>query len=261
MKVKTTMLVALLMIVSVVQADEAEQWEWVVAPYIWASDVELDASISGGGGIGGKVEFRDLLDKIDVGFMGRFEGRRGRWGLYLDTIYADISDSNSRPVGPGGPILGNLSSASSLNMQLWEAGGLYQLSAPEAAVRIDVLAGLRYIDMDMAVKVTLPGPAMTELDISSDTSETDLMLGGRAYGEFAQHWHWTMRGDYSFGGTEGVYNGAVAVGRTIGETGRFSVDFGYRYMRIDMKGTNRLGERTESETEMSGPLLGFAFTF
>lgn len=261
MKFNIAALAALLMMASLVRAEGTGEWEWIVAPYVWGSDVALDLTVADGEGVGGEVEFKDILDKIDAAFMGRFEARRDRWGMFLDTIYIDLSESNSRPVGPGGPILGDLETDASLTLKLWEAGAIYQLTAPGAPIRFDLLAGLRYIDLDVEAAVTLPGPMMTPLDISTGPSESDLMLGGRAYGEFAQRWHWTVRGDYSFGGTEGIYNGLASVGYTFGQSGLFSLDAGYRYLRMDIKGSTRMGEQAAAEIEMSGPIVGFIFKF
>ncbi|MCX2981767.1 hypothetical protein EYC98_12945 [Halieaceae bacterium IMCC14734] len=261
MKLKTAALASLLMMASLVRAEEAEQWEWTVAPYLWGSDVVLDLSVQDGDGIGGEAEFSDLLDKLDAAFMGRVEGRRDRWGMYLDTIYIDLSDSKSTSVGPGGPLPAVVDTDASLTLKLWEGGAIYQLSAPDAAVRFDLLAGLRNVDLDVQATVMPPGPMMTPLNIKTGPSETDVMIGGRAYGEFTPRWHWTLRGDYSFGGSEGIYNGQASVGYTFGQSGLFSLDVGYRYLRMDLKGSTPMGEQTEVEIEMSGPLVGFIFKF
>ena len=261
LKFSTAVLGVLLMTSGTAVAQESDQWEWTLAPYLWATDAGLDLSVSDQEAFGGNADFKDLLDKVDTAFMGRFEGRKGRWGVYLDTIYLDLSDNRSIPVGAGGPVLGDLNVAAGMKLKLYDAGGIYRVSAPGAAVRFDVLAGLRYVDQDVDALITLPGPGMTELSIQTGPTETDVMLGGRFIGRFSDRWNWVLRGDLSFGGTEGTYNGLAAIGYTFGESGLFSMELGYRYMSIEVDGTTAVGRPTTTELTLSGPVLGLIFIF
>ena len=239
----------------------AEDWEWTIAPYLWASNASLDLTVRDDTTIGGDAAFKDLLDKVDSVFMGRFEGRKGRWGLYLDTIYLNISDDKSVSVGPGGPILSDLEADASMKMKLYDAGALYRLREPGDDLQFDLLAGTRYVDVDVELDLTLPGPAMMPIDIRTGPSETDLMLGARLIGRFADRWHWGLRGDFSFGGTEGTYNGLASMGYTFGESRLFTVTAGYRYMSIDIEGTSQRGNPIEADVTLSGPILGLVFNF
>ena len=261
MKSKIGALVLLLMTAGPAWAQSAEDWAWTIAPYFWASDVGLDLTINGDTSIGGDADFRDLLDKVDMAFMGHAEGRKGRWGMYLDTIYMELSDSKSVSVGPGGPILRDLTADAGMKLKLYEAGGIYRLNAQNAPTRFDVLAGLRYIDLDVDALLTLPGPAMNEIPIQTGPSETDLMLGVRAIGRFSERWNWGLRADYSFIGTEGTFNGLAMVGYTFGDSGLFSLELGYRYMSIEIDGTSRRGAATSADIVMSGPVVGAVFNF
>jgi hypothetical protein len=239
----------------------AEGLQWAVAPYLWAADVSLDLTVNEDTTIGGDAAFKDLVDKLDTAFMGHLEGRKGRWGMYLDTIYLDLSDRKSVPVGPGGPILGDLEADAGMKMKIYDAGGLYRLSHSDAAVQFDLLGGIRYIDVDIDTLLTLPGPLGNRIDIKTGPSESDLMLGARAIGRFAERWHWALRGDFSMGGSEGTYNGLATVGYTFGESDLFTMTLGYRYMSIEMDGMTQRGNPTEADTKLSGPILGFVFKF
>ena len=239
----------------------ADDWEWTVAPYIWAQDVGLDVTIDGDPVFGGSASFNDLVDDIDMAFMGHFEGRKDRWGLYLDTIYVDLSEGNTIPVGPGGPVLGDFMTEVSVKLQIYDAGGLYRLSDPGSDVNFDLLAGLRYVDVDTGASLTFPGPEMNRFAVDFGTSETDLMVGGRLTGKFSPKWNWLLRGDLSFGGTEGTYNGLVGIGYTFGDTGLFTLDLGYRYMSIEVDSTSSRGGQVQSDLTLSGPVLGFVFNF
>jgi len=186
MRPKAYALLVLFLTAGMAEAQESPQWEWPVAPYLWASDVSLDLTVNDETTIGGDAAFKDLLDKVDSVFMGHLEGRRGDWGMYLDTIYLDLSDSKSVSVCPGGPILGDLNTDASMKMKIYDAGGLYRLSEPDADVQVDLLGGVRNIDVDVRALVTLPGPVMNQVDIRTGPSAMDLMFGARVIRRFAE---------------------------------------------------------------------------
>lgn len=102
--------------------------------------------------------------------------------MFLDTIYLDLSDSKSTPVGPGGPILGDFTADAGMRLKLYDVGGAYRVSEPQAGVQFDLLGGLRYIVIDVRALLTLPGPGMDQVDIRTGPSETDLLVGARASG-------------------------------------------------------------------------------
>ena len=149
MTFKATALALLLLPASLAEAQEPATWDWTVAPYLWASSVGLDLTVADNATIGGDAAFKDLMDKVDTAFMGHLEARKGAWGIYLDTIYLDLSESKSVAVGPGGPILGDLDADARMKMKIFDAGGAYRLSKPGADVQVDLLAGLRYIAADV----------------------------------------------------------------------------------------------------------------
>jgi hypothetical protein len=261
MKLKILAFLLLLSLAGLAQAQDSEDWQWTIAPYLWASDVGLDLTVNNDTTIGGDAQFKDILKKVDSVFMGHFEGRKGHWGMYLDTIYLNLSDSSSVSVGPGGPILGDLTVDAGMKMKLYDAGGIYRLKESGDDIQFDLLAGVRYVDVDVELDLVLPGPGMMPVDIRTGPSETDLMLGARMFGFFADRWHWALRGDFSFGGTEGTYNGLATMGYTFGESRLFTLTAGYRYMSIEIDGVAARGSRTTAETTMSGPLVGFVFDF
>ena len=261
MKFREILLTACLLAPGLSEAQDSGQWEWTIAPYLWASDVGLDLAVNNEPVISGDAAFKDVLAKVDSVFMGHFEGRKGRWGLYLDMIYLDLADSSTVAVGPGGPLLGDLMVDANMKMKLYDAGGLYRLSDPDADVQFDLLAGVRYIDIDVDALLSLPGPSMTVVDIATGPSETDLMLGARITGNLAERWHWMLKGDFSFGGTKGTHNGLASMGYTFGESRLFTLTAGYRYASIDIEGVTQRGSPARTDITMSGPILGFMFNF
>jgi len=243
------------------QQSRADGLNWTIAPYLWASDVGLDVRVNSDPILGADVPFSDLVDKLDSTFMGHFEMSSDNFGAFLDTIYVGLADSATIPVGPGGPILGDMQVDTDLTIKLYELGVFYRMgSIDPGSTAFDILGGIRLVDAEQNINIVLPGPAQTPVDLGIDTSETDIFIGGRIVGKLNEKWHYAVRADYGSGGTEGTFNAIGAFGYTFGQTGLFSLDLGYRYLTIELK--NDDGDTvTETDITMSGPFLGFIFNF
>jgi hypothetical protein len=243
------------------QQSNAEGLDWTIAPYIWLPSVALDTTVENDPGLGPVVNLNDLLDKLDGAFMGHFEGRRKNWGLFVDMIYVSLADNNVISIGPAGPIFGDLTTDTDLTLKLYEVGGAYSLGNNDSdSAMFDVLLGARVVDVDQNTNLILPDPGMTPVSLTTAVSESDVFIGARVVGNFSDKWHYKVRADIGGGGTGGTFNTFGAVGYTFGHTGLFSLDLGYRYLTIKLKNSED-GVSTETDITLSGPLLGFIFTF
>lgn len=255
--------IALVFLSSGMYSGSTQAAEWTVAPYLWGSDVGLDIKLGDNGAGGGTdIPVSDLLDKLDTAFMGHFEGRGDKWGGFFDVIYLDLSDSKTIDLGPGGPILGELDVGVGLTMGLYELGGLYRIGerAPGSA-EFDILFGVRQVELEQVFDIDPEDPLLEASKEIVDVSETDVFLGGRILGAFNDRWGYNLRADYSAGGTDGIVNVFGAVSYTFGQTGLFSMDLGYRYMKMKFSDGSLGDISLETELELSGPLLGFVFNF
>lgn len=240
----------------------ADDWRWTVAPYVWVPGITVDSEISGEPALPDDGEDVSILDKLDVALMGHVEARKGRWGVYGDFIYVELSDESTTTLAPGGPVAGDLVVSSDLQLGLLDVGAAYRLAGTGSGpVDFDVLLGARYIDIELDTAITLPLPGSAPLDIGTTVSDTDLMLGGRLLGRLSERWFWTARADFSFGGSEGTTNALASVGYVFGETGLFSLDLGYRYMTLETESRRENGVQVVNDLEVSGPVVGFVFRF
>jgi len=258
---KSVAVVCVLVLGLAPQSAKADDLDWTIAPYFWGAGVTLDVAVNNNPVIGADVSLKDLLDKLDGVFMGHAEGRGERFGLFVDTIYMSLAESNVIPIGPGGPILGDLITDMKLTLKLYDVGGIYRIpNAGSGSAQFDILLGARLVDVDQNLNAILPGPVAMPVNLTINVSETDVFLGGRVIGDFTDRWHYKVHADVSAGGTDGTYNLLGVVGYTFGETGLFSLDLGYRYMSIELK-NDVSGMGIDSDLTMSGPLLGFIFNF
>ncbi|HEY5849887.1 MAG TPA: hypothetical protein VIT62_03855 [Lysobacter sp.] len=227
------------------RAAEGEAWEWMVVPYVWAVDISADLDtrfprVSGSA----DVTFSDIVDKLDGAFQMHTEGQGDRFGAFADFTYLGVSDSNNdRP---------RLHTESTLDTLLVEVAAVW--SPGDVRFRgVDVFAGLRYLDIDLTTNLIPTNPVLGRVSVDGGDSFNDFMLGVRYTWALSERWGLTLRGDGSFGDTEGTWNAsAMAHYRT--RSGAWFL--GYRYLEVEIEnGNNNL------EITMSGPGLGYGFRF
>jgi hypothetical protein len=202
--------------------------EWTIAPYLWGSDVGLDATLDDDDIIGAEIPIGDLLDKLDMAFMGHFEGRGETFDAFFGAIYLDSSDSSTISFPTGGPIEGDLTIAPKITVGLYELAGLYRVGRPRVGgAEFDILLGLRQVKVDQFFALSFPAPPGGEDSVSINVSETDIFGGARVIGKFSEKWGHLVGADVEGGSTDGTLNFFAAVGYTFGKTGLFTLDLGY----------------------------------
>lgn len=230
---------------STAHAADGEGWDWMVAPYAWASSVgtDLDTTRPPSDDLSTDTSFADIVDKVDGAFQIHVEGQGDRFGAFADFTYLGLADEKERP---------RFRTQSDLDTRLFELAAVW--SPGEDRFRgLDVFAGLRYIDVDLTVEIEPVNPLFAPTTVDASESYSDFMLGARYTWDLSERWGVTLRGDGSFGDTEGTWNtSAVAQYRTR----RGAWLFGYRYMSIEV-GT----DENNTEITMSGPMIGYGLKF
>ena len=226
----------------------AAQGEWLVAPYLWLSDVTLDQT----SGVSGGISASDLLDKTDTAGMIRMEAAFNRWGFTVDYIWLGVSEGANVPLPP--PFVG-FDLLASLDISIVELGGFFRPSGTDSGV--DFLFGARKIDVDKTLLLTPAGGGATQR-FDSAPDFTDAFGGARYLHRINDNWDLTLRADYGFGDSEGTLNLIGSVGFRFNKT--FALNLGYRHMDIEFE-ENIGGEIESTDISMSGPILGFLFRF
>ena len=254
-KTKLSVLLAASMLATAGTAN-ANDVDWIVAPYIWLSNISMDVSnlddSIGGGGSNGNTNIADLLV---WGFMVHTEAQGENWGFLNEITYADLADSNTRTFDLGDGTHGYKQSAEN---QDWIID-LAVVYAPGDTkfMGFEPYAGIRYLDVQagLTLKSATGNVNFPTYSFNGDANWTDFLVGAKYTVPLSDKWALAFRGDYSFGDTDGSWLlSANAIYAT--KTGAWA--FGYRYMGIDLPIGN-----TDSSLDLSlyGLQAGYAFKF
>ncbi len=233
----------------------AEGWDWMLAPYGWGINPELDFYANGNELINAELDIGDILDKLDMVVQVHAEGRKDALGFFIDVSFLNLGDTievNGRPVIPDGTTV-----KTDTQLTMTEIGGFYRPSAAEYG--FDILAGARIISTDIDLDITFPQPGTS--DVGSSGTMTDGFAGVRYSAPFADKWFFIVRGDVGAGDSDLALNGVLTFGRNFGKAGNKSFMFGYRYLSIEIDDTTDGGIDTEMDLDIGGPQIGVAFAF
>lgn len=228
-----------------VSSASAADWKQEFAPYLWASsmegtigigDVEAEADLS----------FSDLLENLEIGFMGTYRASRDRYSVVVDAIYMGLGMVQKGPAG----IVKSDVDVDQIGLEV-DLG--YELS--EA---FTVLGGARYVDLDTHIRVS--GPLDASASAHQEYDWIDPVVGLQWHRPLSDRWSVMLHGDAGgFGvGSQFAWQ-AIAVLRW-----QFSSTAGaalaYRYLDIDYE-EGRGANRFKYDVATSGPALGLVFTF
>jgi hypothetical protein len=250
MQIRKTGLAVLLITLSLPVVSVAQQpGQWLVAPYLWASDVGWDLAARGDG----NLAFSDLMNKIDGAGLVRVEYARNKIGFTFDYVGMSLSDGR-RFTTPGNILPIDVSVRANLDLTVFETGVFYRPSGTDHG--LDIIGGIRYTDADSNLIVT---PANTQPQrYDTGDSFTDIFVGARYLYRINEAWDVSVRGDYGFGGSDGALNLLAGVGWR--SRGAFGMSLAYKHQSFEFD--QRVdGEPARSEFDFTGPALGFLFRF
>jgi hypothetical protein len=229
--------------------DTSDGWHVSVTPYLWLTGVE--GELTAPFPLPGRevtADFGDLMDHLDGAFLGKGEVRYDRFGVLGDILYLKVSGGNTR--NPENlPTIGTKLKLSTTAATL----AAYYRVADSDPWKVDLLAGLRYNEIETTLDATLGGPGVGR-SVSKDW--TDPIVGVRAIVRTGERGSLTGYADY---GGFGVNNSTVwQVFATYNYqwTENVAVSAGYRHYAIDL---DKRG--FQYDLNLSGPLVGISYEF
>jgi len=241
------------------EAAQEEGWEFAVAPYMWFVALDGDATVKG---IKSDVDidFSDIWDELNIGGMVAFEAHTSRFGIYGDTVYANLGKDTSAGYVGIDPSIDTLwvGLGGSYRLGVWGLSDEPGKKFP--TVTVDTTLGLRYtyLSIDLDLK------NVPVLDVHGNEYWFEPVLGVRTLWDLSERWRLSLAGNIG-----GVAFGSDFAWGAFGLIGyRFSlfgednatVFGGYRALSQDYDdghGNNKF----EWDVTLHGPVIGLSILF
>jgi hypothetical protein len=226
-----------------VAIDEAPSpWTFTASLYLWATSVKGDVA-AGGASVSIDVPFSELFDDLTGAFMGRFEARKGKWGILADVFWASLEDSTAGPLG--GTI------RTELDLFIAELTGSYTIlergEEPKGVFVLDLYAGARAYSVDVEITTTLASPEQSETWV-------DPIVGFDARYRTGK-WLFLLRADIGGFDISSELSWSVMAGVAYRCSRVLWLSAGYRLLDIDFES----GGAEFTDVRLSGPFFALAF--
>ena len=167
-----------------------DEWQFVIAPYIWFAGLSGDISTRGQ-----EVEvdagFGDIFDQLNFAFQIHGEAMKNRIFFFIDWTYINLSiDQDIEPQTPL-PIGGSLDI--DVKNNLVDLAGGYRLTAPNSPVYFDLYVGGRLWDVDIDQKIKFNN--LPDQKVGQGKTWVDLIVGARIIAYLSESFLLTLKSD------------------------------------------------------------------
>lgn len=226
----------------------ADGWTFTAGVYMWAAGIDGTMAAFGAPAADASASIGEVLDRLDAGFMGLGEARRGRFSIAGDVFWVRLSEEKGSAAGPI-PSRVTVTTESSM----WTGVAGYALVHGETAT-LDAFAGARLWSVDNHLRFDsgpLEGAAARE-----DATWLDPLVGLKGMARFGEHYFvrgWAVVGGFG-AGSDSMWDVMGAVGYRVTDT--VSVAAAYRMLSVDYR-----DDGFAYDIEQSGPMLGVVLEF
>ena len=229
----------------------SDDWQYAATIYLWGAGI--DGKTARGSEV--NVNFKTLIENLNMAFMGAFEARKDKWSMLADVIYLNVgaNDSATVPlqVAPGA----SADVRASVKTKGWVLnllGGYTLWQTPEA--NLDLVAGARYLDLtlDFGLGLAVAERARAP-DVSASGNVWDGVIGLKGHVDINPHVYLPYYVDVGTGQSDLTWQASA------GFAYRFDwgdVSLLYRYMEWDFDSSSQL-----DTISFSGPLLAAKLLF
>ena len=232
-------------------AQDENNWQFEATLYGWYTAIDGTVKHPGGAVPGGpfEIDASDILDNLDMVFMGSFEARNSKWSIITDAIYLDIgADKNTTVKTRSGiPLNANVG----LDLSAWILSGAVGYDVVQTdRVTLAVVGGVRYATIDVDASLGMLG---RQAERSQSEGLLDGIVGVRGYITLNENWYLPYYADIGTGDSDLTWQALAGIGY------RFSwgdIRLAYRYLSYDLDDGKHL-----EDLEVAGPVLGVGFRF
>jgi hypothetical protein len=233
----------------------AEEWQWTVTPYVWATDLGIEVTVADRGLVDAEIPFEELVDTLDSAALVRVEGMRGEHGMTFDLFNVKLVGYES--VELPGEREAALTLDTAVRLSILDATGVYDAGADGEG--LSLVYGTRVIEQRNEFDTALVHDGVTTGSRFYETTDTlvDGLVGFRYTRELPNNFSYQFAADVSTGDTEYTWSAGPTVGYTFGDDGQYEITAGYRHMVVDFE----TAEHVDADMSMSGLSVGFSVAF
>jgi hypothetical protein len=215
--------------------------------YGWLPWIDGDVGVRGAGPVDVSLDPHDILENLNMTFMGSGEIRWGPVGLFGDLVYMDLGATQATP----GPLFDDATAG--LSMTIGTIAGTYQLYE-QGNDWLQVVGGARFYNIK--ADIDLSGGILAGRSAEGSLDWVDPMVGLRGRKELDPNWFLTgsaLVGGFGVG-SELSWDVFGGVGYKFNES--VSMTAGYRALGIDYSDGG-----TVIDLVTQGPLVALTFSF
>ena len=224
--------------VSSAAAQDADPWQHELTIYGWYAGIDGAVQLPGpfGAGTDITVDASDILDNLEMVFMGNWQSKYNKWSIIADVVYMDVGGS---------------ANGVELDLASWVLNGGIGYDVVQAdRGTLTLGGGVRYLTLDVDVKAGFQGPGVEKSD---SEGLLDGVIGVSGTINFNENWYLPYHADIGTGSSDLTWQLFAGIGY------RFSwgdIRLGYRHLSYDLG-----DDKVMQDLELSGPILGVGFRF
>ncbi len=227
-------------------AQDADEWDWKIAPYLWAVGMTGDITI---GDINQEVDvsFSDILSDFEVGGAVYAELGKGNHAVHVDYTYIRLRPDPTVLPAPPFPPESELTSKTTIN--IFESAYNYRWDGPEGPA---LVLGARLLDIQMRMS---PGDLPA---VEAGPDWWDYFVGVKTHHAISDKWDFNFYGTIGTGGSDLPWTLQGMFGRKFSNGNRLGL--GVRVWGIDYsKSSGIMNEQTTLDLTFYGLMLGYEF--
>lgn len=221
-------------------------WTYSITPYFWAAGLSGQTSQFGLPVVDMDADFRDILDNLDFAAMMIGEARNGRFSLFGDLMYTNLSAGKATPLG----IVATSVDVDTSSFAGLAGVGYSALEGP--AGHLDIVGAVRVWSVD--TDISFSGGILDGTSFGDGATWVDGLVGVRGTYAFTQNFYAVGWGLVGAGGADVDWDVMVGIGYNINET--LSATLGYRALGVDYSDEGFLFDVVQQ-----GPIAGLSIRF
>jgi hypothetical protein len=224
----------------------AEDWEFKISPYFWATGIEGDVAVFPRlPPVHVDESFSDILDQLQFAATAAIEARKGSFGILSDLSYVDTGTSRGLPRPNFTSVGVGTKTFTGTFATVWRVADRSRLDA-------DFVAGVRLVWTETSVDLVRADGVVFSAE--PDKMWLDPIVGARGIYTLAPRWSVTAYGDVGGGVSDFTWQVYGAANYHVNDGVRLSA--GWRHYDVDFDDDGFIYDIAED-----GPIIGATFSF